>query len=276
MIDVVDRVPTYPNRIKITHEDGTSEFVTWERADEPTVEGTPINKALFDSIKADLGAGLSTNKTVYVSGGSGSDVLGDGSSTNPYATIQKAVNSLPKNLNGFDVTIHITDGTYNEDVLVARTFGGTVIFSGTSGANVSIRSLRVSYGSFVRIQNINISVTGAFNNNAVAVTTANLVCLSRMQIYGEVENGIYVNFDGYVYALELNISNTSYAAINATNRSTLYAGTVTGDAPAGMFYRSVNGSLIAYNVSNANAPVVAMATAGGRIYSGAQSSIPNY
>lgn len=54
MIDVKDRVPTYPGRIKLTRPNGSSEYVTLERADAPTQEGTPINKALFDSIKADL------------------------------------------------------------------------------------------------------------------------------------------------------------------------------------------------------------------------------
>lgn len=37
-----DRVPTQPNRVKITHSDGSTEYVTWERADEPTQVGTPI------------------------------------------------------------------------------------------------------------------------------------------------------------------------------------------------------------------------------------------
>lgn len=275
MIDVVDRVPTYPNRIKITHEDGTSEFVTWERADEPTVEGTPINKALFDSIAADIGTGLTANKTIYVSG-AGSDALGNGSSTNPYATIQKAVNSLPKNLNGFDVTVDVAAGTYDEDVLIARTFGGTVILSGISNTSVNIRSLRVSYGSSVRIQNINVNVTGGFNNNAIAVTSALLVCLSKLTVNGYVENGVYINFDGYIYALDLSVNNTSYAAINATNRSSLYAGTIAGETSGGTFYRSVNGSMVAYNVSNAVSTVLYVATAGGRILSGAQTSIPNY
>ena len=51
MIPFVDRVPTYPGRMKITKEDdGSVEYVVMERADEPVVEGTPINKALFDSI----------------------------------------------------------------------------------------------------------------------------------------------------------------------------------------------------------------------------------
>lgn len=54
MIDVKDRVPTYPGRVKLTKTNGTSEYVTLERADAPTQEGTPINKALFDSIKTDV------------------------------------------------------------------------------------------------------------------------------------------------------------------------------------------------------------------------------
>ena len=54
MIDVKDRVPTYPGRVKLTKTNGTSEYVTLERADAPTTEGTPINKALFDSIKTDV------------------------------------------------------------------------------------------------------------------------------------------------------------------------------------------------------------------------------
>ena len=65
MINVVDRVSTYPGRVKLTRADGTVEYVTWERADEPTVAGTPINKALFDSIKADIG--LTSTVTLYVS-----------------------------------------------------------------------------------------------------------------------------------------------------------------------------------------------------------------
>ena len=54
MITVNDRVSTYPGRMKLTRADGSVEYVTLERADAPTQEGTPLNKALFDSIKADL------------------------------------------------------------------------------------------------------------------------------------------------------------------------------------------------------------------------------
>lgn len=51
MIEVKDRVPSKPNRIKITPEGGGAPFyATWERADEPLEAGTPVNKALFNSI----------------------------------------------------------------------------------------------------------------------------------------------------------------------------------------------------------------------------------
>lgn len=50
----VDRVSTYPNRYKITKSDGTTEYVTIERADEATVAGTPLNATTFNNLIAGL------------------------------------------------------------------------------------------------------------------------------------------------------------------------------------------------------------------------------
>ena len=45
-----NRVPTKPGRIKLTDDSGNVKYYYMERADEPTTEGTPLNKAtLFDS-----------------------------------------------------------------------------------------------------------------------------------------------------------------------------------------------------------------------------------
>ena len=47
----IDRKPTRPNRYRITPENGgTSYYVTIERADEPTVEGTPLNAATLNAL----------------------------------------------------------------------------------------------------------------------------------------------------------------------------------------------------------------------------------
>ena len=46
-----NRVSTKPGRIKLTDENGNVKYYYMERADEPTTEGTPLNKAtLFDSV----------------------------------------------------------------------------------------------------------------------------------------------------------------------------------------------------------------------------------
>ena len=45
-----DRESTYPNRYMVTKENGTSEFVILERADEPVVVGTPLNAETFNTL----------------------------------------------------------------------------------------------------------------------------------------------------------------------------------------------------------------------------------
>ena len=48
--NIVDRVPTYAGRIKLTPVAGQTDVFDMVRADEPTEEGTPLDKATFDSI----------------------------------------------------------------------------------------------------------------------------------------------------------------------------------------------------------------------------------
>ena len=42
-----DRVPLYPGRVKLTPVSGQENTYDMVRADEPTQEGTPLNKATF-------------------------------------------------------------------------------------------------------------------------------------------------------------------------------------------------------------------------------------
>lgn len=271
MIEVVDRVPTYPNRIKITKQDGSSELVTWERADEPVVDGTPINKALFDSIAADIGAGLSADKAIYVST-LGSDALGDGTSTNPYATIQKAVNTLPKNLNGFTAAIYIASGTYNEDVVVEKIFGGKVILTGNTNDAVNIRSMMVENVSLVMIEKILINVL-----MGIGVVNSLLLCSSALTVDGSSGAGVIVTYNGCFCAFDsLTIFNSTLTAIDVAANSRLFANRILGNATSGSAIRSVNGSVVSYNSLDFTAETMFVTTTGGRIYSVAQTNIPNY
>ena len=61
---MVDRKPTYKNRVLVTKEaDGTQEYVTWEHADSPITEGTPLNKQNLMSDEAAAAVGLAADAT---------------------------------------------------------------------------------------------------------------------------------------------------------------------------------------------------------------------
>ena len=61
MIEVKDRVPSYPGRVKLVPVSGQENVYDMVRMDEPTEAGTPINKALFDSILNNLKTGVYIN-----------------------------------------------------------------------------------------------------------------------------------------------------------------------------------------------------------------------
>ena len=56
MIEVLDRIPTYPGRVKLIPVPGQADTYDMVRADEPIEPGTPINKALFESIAVEMEA----------------------------------------------------------------------------------------------------------------------------------------------------------------------------------------------------------------------------
>ena len=202
---VEDRVPTYPGRITLTPVSGQENTYDMKRADLPVVEGTPINKKLFDS-KSDC---LAENVTVWVAL-SGNDVEGDGSADAPFRTIQAAVDALPKNLDGHTAEIVVDFGVYNERVTVNGFRSGRLIigrygsvFSITGGIDIinssyvetniyqierdtsSSRPLfvakdgsNVTIGSDMILDGIDSGITGMVVENNSHVVTANNITLT--------------------------------------------------------------------------------------------------
>lgn len=222
MINVVDRVSTYPGRVKLTKSNGTTEYVTWERADEPTVAGTPINKALFDSIKADIG--LTAPIDIHVSG-AGSDTLGNGTSANPYKTINKALSVLPKNLNGMRTSVYIAAGTYNEIVNVDRFFGGRIILSGNTGAAVTIGGLVIN-GCRVLIDPINLTV----GSNGIFIESQGMLYSSGNNpiVVNDAAEGVTLRYGAMLDLNRLTINNATSRALQVQYGSTASVGTLAG------------------------------------------------
>lgn len=50
----VDRVPKYPGRYRVVHADGTVEYITMTRADEPSTAGTLLNAETFNAMIAEM------------------------------------------------------------------------------------------------------------------------------------------------------------------------------------------------------------------------------
>jgi len=202
---VVDRVPTYPGRVLLTPVGGEANTYDLVRADLPIVEGTPINKELFDG-KSDC---LVEDVTVYVAS-NGNDVEGDGGEDAPFRTIQAAVDALPKNLDGHTAEIVVDFGVYAERVTVNGFRSGRLIigrygsvFSITGGIDIinssyvetniyqidrdtsSSRPLfvakdgsNVTIGSNMILDGIDSGITGMVVENSSHLVTANNITLT--------------------------------------------------------------------------------------------------
>ena len=73
MINFIDRQPTQLGRRKITHEDGTSEYVIISMADNPDEAGTPLNRAILMALQ-----GFESVTTVFDTDGNITETNADG------------------------------------------------------------------------------------------------------------------------------------------------------------------------------------------------------
>lgn len=62
----------------------------------------------------------------------GNDTTGDGTENKPFLTIQKAINTIPRNLGGLRTNIHVGQGTYDEDLTLRGFYGGRINVLGAS------------------------------------------------------------------------------------------------------------------------------------------------
>lgn len=227
-IDVKDRVPTYPGRIKLTPVSGQENVFDMERADLPLEPGTPVNKVLFDS-KVD---GLTADVTVYVSR-NGNDVNGTGEIGLPFATIQKAVDAIPKFLNGHTVTINIADGIYNEKV-VCKGFAGGKLIIGTNSSDPYVTAIEIDGCSDVELNVARFQVGSATGSELLKVTNGSNVFIPFITTFngsGGNVTGILASHGGLVcFALNTNIAvnSCSTAAVVATMGGQVVLCDVTG------------------------------------------------
>lgn len=146
-----DDPPMLPNRVYCTTERYNNAYV-YKKMDSDGVIWWSTDQSTWKREAERVGAApvLKAGKKIYVST-TGNDETGDGSESSPYATIQKAIDSLPKNLGGNTVTINVASGTYNA-------VSGSPIISATKFYN-GMLDIRGPSSSDKAVLNGNISIT---------------------------------------------------------------------------------------------------------------------
>lgn len=139
-IQWVDRVATYPGRIRLTPENGDPAFyATMERADDPTVTGTPINAENLNAAQNTLNftsdTSISTYKKVFVAT-TGNDGNGGESAAAPLATIKAAIRKYAYWYKMLEISL--ADGVYTENLGTVALDQCNIIIRSTSGNRDSV------------------------------------------------------------------------------------------------------------------------------------------
>lgn len=269
-IPVEDRISTYPGRVILTPVPGEPNTYDMVRADLPLSEGTPINKALLDN-KA---YALTANVTVYVAN-SGSDIDGDGGADNPFATIQKAIDALPRYLNGYTATISIGFGVYPERVTVKDFSAGRLIV-GKPGEVFTIDGIDITNSTFVETNIYQITKADGSTKALFSVKDGSNVFIgSDMILEGgdQTVNGMLVENNSHVVVANNKklTANDCAMAISAQWCSFVSLGEINGqDNVFGM--SATQGAIVSYKTDNLGKMWSNNADSGGLVLTGKNSS----
>ena len=124
---IVDKGTSFPTGTSIPQAGQIFYYTGTSSASYPA----PSLYAYDGSAWKQAGGPMLTASIDYYIDPAGSDTTGDGSSGNPFKTVQHALDITPKNLNTYDLTIWLNDGTYAP--FTAESFyGGYVTFYSSS------------------------------------------------------------------------------------------------------------------------------------------------
>ena len=260
--EFVDRVPSKMGRVKITPENGgAAYYAVLERADSPTVTGTPLSAANLNAAQENLvyssATGTSTWKSVYISP-TGKDT-NTGTQASPMATIKAAIRKYAKWHKTMD--IFLMDGTYTENVgPIATDQCGVSIRSASEDKNkvtlntndeiechinllrlynitinmteANLRPLIVNGGTLY-VYNCRINVPEGSTASCVNVYNGSTAWLMNCVLNGGGAAGVYANQGLLVRAYNCTSERTLFRGFYATNGSVIeYTPTVTATTMA--------------------------------------------
>lgn len=115
MKDFMDRQPTQQGRRKITYADGRTEFVNVEMADEPTREGTPLNREAFMAVQ-----GFQETEVTFNPDGTIMETTSEGGNTKTIFNADGTITEVFTNADGVKIAKKTTfnaDGTISTNLI---------------------------------------------------------------------------------------------------------------------------------------------------------------
>jgi len=226
-------------------------------------------KALNDIVQQD-------SKSVYVSP-SGSDENGDGTQENPWRTIQKAVNECPAIAdNNSMYIIYLADGVYTENLDVRRKVFRLQSID-TANADITLKgNMYVRHGSYVEIRTPMTIDTENTQYHALNSTDGGrLSILSPITVKNATSCGLVASGQSSIFAnAKVTVDGCRYA-ISAETASIVACGVCEiKNSTEGL---CTKGGILAYHsVSFENVTTQYVTSYGGRMYTGAQTSVGKY
>lgn len=224
-------------------------------------------------------SGLVGSVTLYVSP-SGSDTTGNGGSTTPYATLAKALSTLPKDLNGKRVNISMAGGTYTEARVAIDSFHNGVLFIyGTDSAHAVLNNGASVTNCSAKITMQYLDFKGTASAAGLNVQYSDSVAVMNGNFTGQNASGSYVGIGALVSGMSnvlLRTCDFKYFnnAIEA-HESSVYIQLLTGSTN-NLCINSVDGSIVSGGLNGLTGAALYRTSYGGRIYTGAQTNAPVY
>lgn len=208
--------------------------------------------------------------TIYVST-SGNDASGDGSAGYPFKTIKRALDSIPKNIDGRTITINVASGNYPEDVEVSGFYGAPLRFAiGT----VSTNAFSV-FDSCVVIEGTGLTINANGKTYGLHCHRGgNVICQAPLTVNGSTY-GVYVGYGSNFEGRSTVTANSCTYAVTVTFAAMASISTLTGSKNNNGVQAS--GGIIAIGtITTAMSSTLYVTSSGGRIYTGAQTSPAAY
>ncbi|MBF2653970.1 hypothetical protein [Listeria seeligeri] len=192
--EVVDARTNLGGRIYDTLEsrlnNDSSEVASKFEQTNERLDAVEVSNAEIEQTLKELYGEATQNLSINVSKAKGNDETGDGSYNNPYQTIQKAANSIPKIVSGIDIEIICEPDSYDEDVVIEAIYGAkyvTVRGSNSGVVDALTTDTGFSFRSIIFSSIAGQCVVEGLTQSSNITTNENIIYFLRVG-YGSVSN----------------------------------------------------------------------------------------